>query len=76
VEERLWVGRGNSSEEFQPWGGGLRHARAWTGFSRARGTPETNAGALDRANSAGHRAGAADRHGRTPAKPKLPGDKA
>jgi hypothetical protein len=31
----------------------------------------TNTGALGRANLAGHRAGAADRHGRTPAKPKL-----
>jgi hypothetical protein len=56
--------------------GGLRRARAWTGFSKARGTPGTNAGALDRANSAGHHAGMADRHGRTPAKLKLADNKA
>jgi hypothetical protein len=75
AEERLRAGRGNSGEEFRPRGGGLRRARAWTGFSRARGTPRTDAGTLDQANSVGHRAGAADRHGRNPAKPKLAGDK-
>jgi hypothetical protein len=36
--------------------GGLRRARAWTSFSKARGTSRTDAGALDRTNSAGHRA--------------------
>jgi hypothetical protein len=49
----------------------LRRAKAWDSFSRGRGTLGTNAGALGRANLAGHRAGAVDRHGRTPAKPKL-----
>jgi hypothetical protein len=32
--------------------------------------------ALDRANLADHRAGAADRHGRTPTKPELANNKA
>jgi hypothetical protein len=72
----LRAGRGCSGEEFWPQEGGLRHARAWTSFSRARGTPGTDVGALDRTNSAGHRAGAADHHGRTPVKPKLADDKA
>jgi hypothetical protein len=37
-EGGLRAGRVNSDEEFQPWGGGLRRAKAWTNFSRARGT--------------------------------------
>jgi hypothetical protein len=37
----------------------------------AKGTLGAGAGALDRANLAGHRASAADRHGQPPAKPKL-----
>jgi hypothetical protein len=41
-----------------------------------RGTLGTNAGALGRANLAGHRAGTVDRHGRTLAKPKLADNKA
>jgi hypothetical protein len=49
----------------------LRRAKAWESFSEGRGTLGTNARALGWANLAGHRAGAADRHGRTPAKPKL-----
>jgi hypothetical protein len=72
----VWAVRGCSGEEFQPWGGGLRRARAWTIFSSARGTSGTDARALDRTNSAGHRAGAVDRHGRTSVKPKLADDKA
>ena len=72
----LQVGQGCSDEEFRLRGGGLRRARAWTSFSRARGTLGTDTGALDRTNSTGHRAGAADHHGRTPAKPKLADDKA
>jgi hypothetical protein len=71
AEGGLWAGRGNSGEGFWPWGGGLRRAKAWTNFSRARGTLGAGAGALDQANLAGHRAGAADRHGQPPAKPKL-----
>jgi hypothetical protein len=65
------VGRRNSSEGLRPRGEGLRRAKAWDSFSRGRGTLANNAGALGRANLAGHRVGAADRHGRTPAKPKL-----
>jgi hypothetical protein len=52
-------------------GEGLRCAKAWDSFSRGRGTLGINTGALGRANLASHRAGAVDRHGRTPAKPKL-----
>jgi hypothetical protein len=76
VEERLQAGQGNSGEGFRPRGGGLRRARAWDSFSRARGSPRIDAGALDRANLAGHRAGAVDHHSQTPVKPKLAGDKA
>jgi hypothetical protein len=65
------VGRRNSGEGFRPRGGGLRYTKAWDNFSRGRGTLGTNTGALDRANLAGHCAGTAYRHGRTPAKPKL-----
>jgi hypothetical protein len=63
--------RRNSGEGFWPWGGGLRHAKAWEGFSRGRGDTGTFTGALDQAKLAGHRAGAADRHGRAPVMPKL-----
>jgi hypothetical protein len=49
----------------------LRRAKAWDSFSRGRGTSGTNTRALGRANLADHRAGAADRHDRTPTKPKL-----
>jgi hypothetical protein len=54
----------------------LRRAKAWDSFSRGRGTLGTNARALGRANLVGHRAGEADRHGQTPAKPKLADNKA
>jgi hypothetical protein len=63
AEERLWSGRGNSGDESRLRRGGLRRARAWTSFSRARGTSGIEAGALDWTNSTGHRAGAADRRG-------------
>jgi hypothetical protein len=63
--------RRNSGEGFWPRGGGLRHAKAWDSFSRGRGTLGTNTGEIGRANLAGHRAGAADRHGRTRAKTNL-----
>jgi hypothetical protein len=62
AEGGLRAGRGNSSVGFRPRGGGLRRAKAWTNFSRSRGTQGVGAGALDRANLASHRAGAADRH--------------
>jgi hypothetical protein len=71
AEGGLRAARGNSSEGFRPQGGGLRHAKAWTNFSRARGTPGADTGALNRANLASHCAGAADHHDQPPAKPKL-----
>jgi hypothetical protein len=58
-------------EGFRPRGGGLRRAKAWDSFSRVRGNSRTDAGVLSRTKSADHHAGTADRHGRTPAKPKL-----
>jgi hypothetical protein len=63
--------RSNSGEGFRPWGGGLRRAKAWEGFSGGRGDTGTNTGALDRANMADHYAGTADCHGLAPAMPKL-----
>jgi hypothetical protein len=63
--------RRNSSEAFRPQGGGLRRTKAWASFSRGRGTLGTNAGELDRAKLAGHRASMADRRDRAPAVPKL-----
>jgi hypothetical protein len=56
AEGGLRAGRGNSGEGFRPRGEGLRCAKSWTTFSKARGTPRAGAGALDRANLAGHRA--------------------
>jgi hypothetical protein len=60
VGRRPQAGRRNSGEGFQPQGGGLRRTKAWDSFSRGRGTLGINTGAR-----------AVDRHGRTPAKPKL-----
>jgi hypothetical protein len=68
AEGGLRAGRGNSGEGFRLRGGGLRRAKAWTNFSRARVTPRAGAGALDWANLVGHCAGAADHHGQPPAK--------
>jgi hypothetical protein len=65
------AGRRNSGEPFQPRGGGLRHTKAWTSFSRGRGDIGTYFGELDRAKSAGHRASTAYHRGRAPAKAKL-----
>jgi hypothetical protein len=65
------AGRSNSGEAFRPRGRGIRCAKALANLSRGRGTLGTNAGELDRAQSAGHRASTADRHGRAPAKVKL-----
>jgi hypothetical protein len=62
VGKRPRAGRRNSSEEFQPRGGGLRRAKAWDSFSKGKGTLGTNVRALDWANLTSHRAGAADRH--------------
>jgi hypothetical protein len=74
--KRPRAGRRNSGEGFRPRGEGSRRAKAWDSFSRARGNSRTDAGALGRTKSVGHRAGAMDRHGRTPAKPKLADNKA
>jgi hypothetical protein len=52
-------------------GTGLRRAKAWAAFSRNRSDTGNYSGELDRAESAGHRASTADRHGRAPAKAKL-----
>jgi hypothetical protein len=71
AERRSRAGQNNSGEGFRPRGGGLRRAKAWEGFSRGRGDTGTYTGALDRAKLAGHRVGAADRHGRAPTMPKL-----
>jgi hypothetical protein len=70
--EKLRVGRGNSSEESRLGRQDLGRAKAWTNYNRVRGTSGTNAGAPDRANSASHRVGTANCHGRTPAKPNWP----
>jgi hypothetical protein len=71
VGRRPRVDRRNSGEGFRPRGGGFRRAKAWEGFSRGRGDTGTYTGALDWAKLTGHRKGAADRHGRAPAMPKL-----
>jgi hypothetical protein len=64
-------GRSNFGERFRPWGGDLRRAKAWAGFSRGRGDTGNYSSELDRAKSAGHRASTADRRGRAPAMEKL-----
>jgi hypothetical protein len=64
MEKRLRAGWGNSGEGFRSRGGGLRRARAWDSFSRARRTSGNDAGALGRTKSADHRTGAADCYGR------------
>jgi hypothetical protein len=51
---------GNSGEESRPWRGGLGRAKAWTSYDKVRGTLRTKAGAQGRAESASHRAGAAE----------------
>jgi hypothetical protein len=71
VVRRSRVGQRNSGEPFRPRGGVLRHAKALANVSRGRGDIGAYSGELDQAKSAGHRASAADRHGRAPAKVKL-----
>jgi hypothetical protein len=61
----------NSGERFRPRGRDLRRAKALANFSRGRGDTGNYSGELDRAKSADHRVGTADRHGRAPAKAKL-----
>jgi hypothetical protein len=62
--EKLRASQRNSGEGFRPRGEGLRRAKAWDSFSRARGNSRTDAWALGRTKSAGQREGATDRHGR------------
>jgi hypothetical protein len=66
VEGELQAGRGTSGEESQSRRGDPRPAKACTSYDRVRGTSRTNAGAQGRANLVSHRAGAANRRGRTP----------
>jgi hypothetical protein len=73
--KRLRAGRGNSGEGFRSRGGGLRRARSWDSFSRARGTSGTDTGALGRTKSAGLRAGAAERHDQLPRSRNWPATK-
>jgi hypothetical protein len=65
------AGRSNSGERFRPWGGDLRRAKAWAGFSKGRGDTGNYSDELDQAKLVGHRVSMADRHGRAPAKAKL-----
>jgi hypothetical protein len=69
AEEKLRAGRGNSGEEFQPPGEAIGRDRARSSSSRGGGALWANAGALDGVGMAGHRAGAASKRGRTPARP-------
>jgi hypothetical protein len=66
--KRLWAGRNNSGEEFRPLGEEIDRDRARSRFNG--GGVWANAGALDGVGLAGHRAGAASKRCRTPAKPK------
>jgi hypothetical protein len=61
----------NSGEQFWPWGGDLRRAKALANFSRGRGDTGNYSGELDRAELAKHRASTADRRCRAPTKVKL-----
>jgi hypothetical protein len=58
-----------TDEESRLGRGYLGRAKAWTSYDRVRGTSQTNTEAQGWANSGSHRVGAADRHGRTPARP-------
>jgi hypothetical protein len=69
AEGELRMGQGNSGEESRQERGDLGRAMAWTSYDRVWGTSRTNAEAQGRANSASHRAGLVDHHGRTPARP-------
>jgi hypothetical protein len=65
------AGQRNSGEQFRPRGGDLRRAKALANFSRGRGDTGNYSGELDRAESVGHHASTADRHGRVQTKVKL-----
>jgi hypothetical protein len=59
----------NSGEESRSRGGGIGHAKAQTSSSEVRRMLWTKARAQDRSESTGHRAGATNQRGRTPAMP-------
>jgi hypothetical protein len=67
--ERLQAGRDNSGEEFRLLGEKIDRDGARSRFSGGGGALWAYAGALDRVRLAGHRAGAASKRGRTPARP-------
>jgi hypothetical protein len=69
AEERLRAGRDNSGEEFRPLGEAIDRDRAQSSSSGGGGALWANVGALDGVGLAGHRAGAASKRGRTPARP-------
>jgi hypothetical protein len=69
VGRRCRAGRSNSGEKSRPLEGAIDRDRARASSSGGGGTPWAKAQALDEVRMAGHRAGAASRHGRTPVKP-------
>jgi hypothetical protein len=69
AEERFRAGRGNFGEEFRPLGEAIDRDSARSSSSGGGGALWANVGALDRVGLAGHRAGAASKRDRTPARP-------
>jgi hypothetical protein len=69
AEEKLRAGRGNIGEEFRPPGEAISRDRARASSSRGGGALWAKFEALDGVRLAGHRAGAASKRGRTPARP-------
>jgi hypothetical protein len=67
--ENLRAARGNSSEEYRPLGEAIGRDRARASSSGGGGALWANTGALDGLGLAGHRAGAASKHGCMPARP-------
>jgi hypothetical protein len=66
--EKLWVGRGNSGEEFRLPEEAIDRDRARASSSGGVEALWANTGALDGVWLAGHRAGAASKRDRTPAR--------
>jgi hypothetical protein len=69
AEEKLRAGQGNSGEELRLAGEAIGRDRAGASSSRGGGALWAKAGELDAIGLAGHRAGAASKRGRTPARP-------
>jgi hypothetical protein len=67
--KRLRVDQDNSGEEFRLLGEAIDRDGARSKFSGGGGALWTYVGALDRVGLAGHRADAASKRGRTPARP-------